>query len=412
MKKTSPGRAGLCGWCVCAARGVRRSVAVPDEQHDHRDRDDDDRGRSTVLAVLAPADRTVVLRGDGAADDVRGCADRGRAAADVGTHGQCPCQRGEVEAFDHGEVLDDWDHGRCERDVVDERTGDRGYPEDDRDGDQQVAAADLRNEVRDEFEDACLLEAADDDKEADEEQQGLVVHASHDVLERLRVDDRGDDGDADTDGGNGEAGLCVGDEQDDCDREDDDAGEEVALALDDFIRFRILEQGRVFDFAADLLVHDDVEVDQREDKTDACDRTGVGDEVAERVVQRGADDDVRRVTAHGGRAAEVGAEDFCDDHRTRIEPQESGQLDGGAGQEQDDRDAVDEHRQRRGQGHECDEDLDRVVFDGLGEGQAEPFEEACVSHAFDHDHHATDEQDRGPVDAARFFGGFVCRIPE
>lgn len=204
----------------------------------------------------------------------------------------------------------------------------------------------------------------------------------------------------------------MGDEQDDCDREDDDAGEEVALALDDFIRFRILEQGRVFDFAADLLVHDDVEVDQREDKTDACDRTGVGDEVAERVVQRGTDDDVRRVTAHGGRATEVGAEDFCNDHRARIEPQESGQLDGGAGQEQDDRDAVDEHRQRRGQCHECDEDLDRVVFDGLGEGQAEPFEEACMSHAFDHDHHTADEQDRSPVDTARFFGGFVCRIPE
>lgn len=66
---------------------MRRSVAVPDEQHDHRDRDDDDRSRSTVLAVFAPADRTVVLRGDGAADDVRGCTDRGRAAADVGTHG-------------------------------------------------------------------------------------------------------------------------------------------------------------------------------------------------------------------------------------------------------------------------------------------------------------------------------------
>ena len=141
------------------------------------------------------------------------------------------------------------------------------------------------------------------------------------------------------------------------------------------------------------------EENQHEHKADADDDAGVFNEVREGIAERGADDDVGGIAAHGGGAAEVGAEDLRQDHRNGVKAQDLRQLQRDGREKQHDRDAVDEHGQKRGHGHEAQQQRHDVVVRELCQRQAQPTEEAGFAEALDHDHHTGDEEDGRPVDA-------------
>lgn len=151
------------------------------------------------------------------------------AAADVSTQSQSPSQDRQSHALFHCQRLDDGDHGGSEGDVVDEGAGDSRHPQDDGDHQHDVAAADLADELSDELQDARLFQTADHDEQAYEEEQGLVVHLLEQVDGVLAGGDEGDEGDEDADGGHGQAGLGMGDQQDDGAQEDDGADDEGSL---------------------------------------------------------------------------------------------------------------------------------------------------------------------------------------
>ena len=357
-----------------------------------------------------------VLRGDGGADDVGGGADRGAVAAEVNAEGQRPGEQAEVDALHRGDVLYDRDHRGREGDVVDESARDRGDPDDDRDHEEEVAAAHVVDELGDEFEDAGLLKTADDDEEAHKEQQGLVVDALDDagggaLLARDKRREHGEEGCDHADERDREAGLRVRHEKANDEEEDDDVGDKGLVVCDRVLgigvnRVRVAQSLARFE----LLTEAEVEVDDRKDEADACDCTRIRQEIKKREAERGADDDVGGISAHRGRAAEVRAEDLCEDHRDGVELQRPRELDRDGREEEDDGDAVDEHRQKRRDRAEADEQGDGVVVDLFGNPQAQPAEDAGLAETLDHDHHAGDEDDRLPVDADGDALGFS--VPE
>ena len=68
---------------------------------------------------------------------------------------------------------------------------------------------------------------------------------------------------------------------------------------------------------------------------------------------------------------------------------------------QHDRDAVDEHGQKRGHGHEAHQQRHDMIVRGFGQRQAQPTEEAGFAEALDHDHHTGDEEDGRPADGSQ-----------
>ena len=105
--------------------------------------------------------------------------------------------------------------------------------------------------------------------------------------------------------------------------------------------------GKLLDFDVELSAEQQVEQREHHGKREQRRRGVVEDEVDERVARRRADHDVGRVAAHSSRAAQVGAENLRQDHRHRVEIQGLGQLRRHGSQEQDHRNAVDEHSQQR-----------------------------------------------------------------
>ena len=162
--------------------------------------------------------------------------------------------------------------------------------------------------------------------------------------------------------------------------------------------------------AFELFAEAERKISKHEHKADGCDRTGIGNEVREGVAERRADDNVGRIAAHGCRAAEVGAENFGQDHRHRIKFHRLRQFKRNGGEEEHDGDAVDKHRKQRRERHKADQQRHDTVMYEPCERQAQPAKKARLAKPLDHDHHTGDENDRGPVDADRAF--LTRAIPE
>ena len=259
------------------------------------------------------------LGGGRSTDHVGRGANGGGAAANVGTQSQSPSQDGQSHALFHCQRLDDGDHGGSEGDVVDEGTGNGRHPQDDGDHQHDVAAADLANELGDELQDARLLQTTNHDEQTYEEKQSFVVHLFEQVDGVLAGGDEGEQGDKDADGGHGQASFRMGDQQDDGAQEDNGADDEGSLVGDGFLgcgHCGDLFRGSVR--ILQLTAEGEVEEDEHKDERDASQQTGVVQEIEEGIPQRGADDDIWGVTAHGGGTAQVGTEYFGQDHGDRV----------------------------------------------------------------------------------------------
>ena len=204
------------------------------------------------------------------------------------------------------------------------------------------------------------------------------------------------------DAGNRQTRLRVRHEQHDRQQEYGSARAEGSAVRDGAGRLRADDRPAVrVLLTQQLLAEAQPEINGDSREADRDDRAGIFDEVKERIAKRSADDDVRRVAAHGRRAAEVRAEDLREDHRHGVELHRLRQLERDGGEKEHDRDAVDEHRKHRRKAHEADEQRHHMVVNELCERQAQPAEEARLTKPLDHDHHARDEENGGPVDARR-----------
>ena len=151
-------------------------------------------------------------------------------------------------------------------------------------------------------------------------------------------------GDEHADGGDGEPRLRVGGEQEHRREEDGAAAEELLGVVDGVLGVQVQLPHRG---GAELLMEAEAEVGDHQQQAQPRDEARVGDEIPEAVAQGRADDNVGRVAAHGGGASQVCAEDLCQDGRHRVKLQKLPQLNGHGGEEEDDRDAVDEHGEGR-----------------------------------------------------------------
>ena len=335
----------------------------------------------------------------GCGHDVGRRADGRGVAAEVGAERECPGDHAQIHALRRRDGLNDRHHGGRERDVVDQRTAHGREQQDDDDDGLDAAAADARDELRDELEHAGLLQSRDGDEQADEKQQRLVVHAAQHFLhagaavgahgheQRQRCDDHADARD-------GQPGLRVRHEQRDRDEKHDHIRNERLAVGDGGRRGGADSVGRTGGLARlERLAEAQPEEHQHEHKADADDDAGVFNEVREGIAERGADDDVGGIAAHGGGATEVGTEDLRQDHRNGVKAQDLRQLQRDGREKQHDRDAVDEHGQKRRHGHEAQQQRHDVVVRELCQRQAQPAEEAGFAETLDHNHHTGDEED-------------------
>ena len=249
-----------------------------------------------------------------------------------------------MDALQCGEALDHGDHGGRKGDVVDEGAGHGGAEEDDGQHQVDIAAADFSDALGQQVQHTAALQAADDHEEPDKEDQGIVVDLPQDGHGPLAEGQQRHRRDEHADGGDGEPRLGVGGEQEHRREEDGAAAEELLGIVDGVlgVQIQLLHGG-----GAELLMEAEAEVGDHQQQADAGDEARVADEIPEAVTERRADDDVGRVAAHGGGASQVGAEDLRQDGRHRVKLQKLPQFDGHGGEEEDDRDAVDEHGEGR-----------------------------------------------------------------
>ncbi len=196
-------------------------------------------------------------------------------------------------------------------------------------------------------------------------------------------------------------------------QENDAAEHKAALILDGVRRIRITF--RCAGCAAcrlQLMPVNQIKIEHNSNQRYRHDQTRVRNKIAERIPERCTDDDIRGIAAHCGCAAEICAENFGKNHRNRVKLEQLRQLHRNRCQKQNDRDAVDEHRQNGGHQHKGDENRNNLIMDKMGDCHAQPAEKADPRHAVYHNHHSGNKQNGCPVDAARFFRYRKALIPE
>ena len=150
-----------------------------------------------------------------------------------------------------------------------------------------------------------------------------------------------------------------------------------------------------------------VEEEHGSQHADPGNRPGVFDEISEGVTEGRADDDIRRVAAHGGAAADISGKNRRDDNRHRVEFQQAGQFDDYRRHEEQDGNTINKHGQKTGKEHKANQNWDDLVSGNLGHIKAQPVKEPRLGHTLHHYHHAGNKDDGLPVDAA----GFYCLVP-
>ena len=246
------------------------------------------------------------------------------ASSNIGSHSQCPCQNGQIHALGSRQTADNRDHGRCKRNIIHKCAGDGGDPQDNGDHQHQIAVTDISDEVRHDFQDTCLLQTTYDHKQSDEEQQRLVINLSDQLQRIFACSDQCHDGDEYTDAGYGQSSLCMGHQQYYCTQEDNSADNKSLFVGNGLGRIRV---GLVTACCSCLtgtqfLVEYQIEIQYDHNQGNACDHTGIGQEIREGISQGSTNDDIRGISAHGSGSSQIRTEHFCQNHRHRIEFQQ------------------------------------------------------------------------------------------
>ena len=213
---------------------------------------------------------------------------------------------------------------RRKRNIIHERAGDCGDPQNNRDHQHQITVTDVTDEVRHDFQDTCLLQTAYHHEQSDEEQQCLIVDL-FDQLQRISAcGDQRHDSDKHADAGYGQTGLCMGYQQYYRTQENNGADDKALFIGDRLGRVRIslIAAGCYRLAGTQFLVKYQIKIQYNYDQGNTCDQTGIGQEIREGVSQGSTDDDVGGISTHGSGSTQVRAEYLCQDHRNRIEFQQ------------------------------------------------------------------------------------------
>ena len=174
----------------------------------------------------------------------------------------------------------------------------------------------------------------------------------------------------DTDGRYRKTSACVCYQKDYRDQENTKAHIKCGPVFHDGIGIRAADLRSMHFILLHLSSENKKEVQHREDHTDQCDHTGIGEKVSERQSERCPDDDIGRIAAHGSGTAEVGTENLRHDHRHRIKLQQLRQFDGDRCQKQHNSDAVDKHGQHAGHDHKAHKKRNDAVMNEFCQCQA------------------------------------------
>ena len=331
-------------------------------------------------------------------DEVRRCADERPVAAETRTERERPPERLEVRDAHRAHVLNERNHRRDERDVVQHGRDDRTHPEDEERRCRQVAARRIDRRLRELGDDADLDQTTDRDKETDEEEDrrplDRVHRLFHEVLAAAREE-----------------------EQQEAARKRDERGLNMRKGVREKSEDRqpqheerALQQGvirdrRLFVHLHQLRLqlrrrHEALAVDRRHDKehhrhTYDGDRREMFDEHDEgQFLDRTADHDVRRVADESCRSADVRGDDLRQKIRHRIEFQNLCDAERHRHHEQHRRHVVEEGGEYRRDHAEVDEDAARLRLCGFrcldGDVVKEP---RLLRHADEH-HHSDEQPER------------------
>ena len=169
----------------------------------------------------------------------------------------------------------------------------------------------IADKAGNDFKDAGLFQPADNHKKADEEQQGLVIYLFQE-LDSLRAShNQGDKGNHGSDKRHREPGLGMGHKQHHRTEENQGADGKGHLVGNSFLGIRHgvhVCLGELF--SCQFLAEYEEIVDNNKDQADGGNQAGIGNKVCKGIPQGRTDDDVGRISAHRGRAAQVCAENL------------------------------------------------------------------------------------------------------
>ena len=331
-------------------------------------------------------------------DEVRRCADERPVAAEARAERERPPERLEVRDAHRAHVLNERNHRRDERDVVQHGRDDRTHPEDEERRCRQVAARRIDRRLRELGDDADLDQTADRDKESDEEEDRRPLDRMHRLFHEMLAAAREE-------------------EQQEAARERDERGLNMRKGVREKSEDRqpqheerALQQGvirdrRLFVHLHQLCLqlrrrHEALAVDRRHDKehhrhTYDGDRREMFDEHDEgQFLDRTADHDVRRVADEGRRSADVRGDDLRQEIRHRIEFQNLCDTERHRHHEQHRRHVVEEGGEYRRDHAEVDEDAARLRLCGFRRLDGDVVKEPRLLRYADEYHHPDEQPER------------------
>ena len=350
-----------------------------------------------MLEEAHERDLVPVLLADVGKHDVGRGADERAVAAQASAQRQRPPQGRAVQAIGL-ERQDDRDHRGHERDVVQE-TGDDGRTDQHRQhGDEQVAARDVDEALRQHGDNARLGHGADDDEQAREEAQRGPFDAVQRLFNAFAGNEHDDAGGGQRDDARLQAQLAMRHEADDHERDHDVADLEQARVLDVLVLVK-LHDGLTMLLGGDqLLAVHETERDDDGGQDDDNGRRVVHDEVGERVARGRADHDVGRVADERRRAADVRRHDFGEEVRHRVDVEQAAHGDGHRADQKNGGHVVQERRKNSGEQDEQNHDGPWVALRRPRAFDGEKFEHAGLLDHGDEQHHAQKHAERVEVD--------------
>ena len=356
-------------------------------------------GRQPALQEVHEADRAPGAGGHAGGGDVGGGGDQRGVAAEAGAERERP-PVGVVAAVAGLELLDDRDHRRGERDVVDEPGAERRDPGDAQELGGAVAAGERRRSPSaTSLDRARLLERADHHEQAEEEEQGRPLDARQRALERLAASSAASRSRRPARRWPARGGAPCGRRT----RGSSAPGSAPCASARRGPRSSAARRAPSRAGAPSAAIWsrgpvDEVEHARHDHERERRDRRQVDDEVAEREAGGAGDDDVGRVADQRGGAADVRGDDLDDHERDRVDVERVGQQEGDRHHQQDGGEVVEEGRQHGGRHRQRDDDRERPAARELAGADREPVVDAGRLGELDHQHHPGEQPDRVEVD--------------
>ena len=334
-------------------------------------------------------------------DDVRGRTDDRAVAAEAGAEREAPPDRLKIRDAHRPHVLNQRNHRRNERNVVEERRNDRTHPQDEHRRLRHVTAREIDAMHRKIADDARLHEAADGDEETDEEEDRRPLDAVHRVLDELFLADQKEQEER---ARNRDERRLKTRERMEEEHQDDQSENEQTLP----------EKRDVFELVPFILLHHEslelrlrrqmLAVEQDEDRRDddevddRDDREVLNERRERQLLDGAADHDVRRIADERRRAADVRRDDLRQKIRHDIDMELRRDAERDRHHQENRRHVVKERRANGRDQRQVDQEIHGIGLRLLRRPDSNKIEESRLARDGDDDHHADQKPERVEVD--------------